>query len=63
MASQRTFIFRNRPQCKQAVEILRLSGVQFVSAGIVQFALSVIPCRQACLVKDPDGHAMLLIEK
>ncbi len=48
---------------QQAVEILRLSGVQFVSAGIVQFALSVIPCRQACLVKDPDGHAMLLIEK
>jgi catechol 2,3-dioxygenase-like lactoylglutathione lyase family enzyme len=48
---------------EQAVEILQLSGVRFVSSGIVQFTESTSPYRQACLVKDPDGHAMLLIEE
>jgi catechol 2,3-dioxygenase-like lactoylglutathione lyase family enzyme len=46
---------------KQAVEILRQNGVQFVSPGIVQFTDSSFPYRQGCLVKDPDGHAILLI--
>lgn len=46
---------------QQAVEMLRLSGVQFVSSGIVQFTDSASPYHQACLIKDPDGHAMLLI--
>ncbi|MBP5975640.1 VOC family protein [Brasilonema sp. CT11] len=48
---------------EQAVETLRLSGVQFVSSAIVQFTDSASPYRQGCLVKDPDGHAMLLIEE
>lgn len=36
----------------QAVETLRLQGVHIDSAS---------PYRQACLIKDPNGHAMLLI--
>ncbi|MEH1910506.1 MAG: VOC family protein [Nostoc sp.] len=46
---------------EQAVDILRQNGVQFVSSGIVQFTDSSFPYRQGCLVKDPDGHAILLI--
>ena len=46
---------------EQAVEILRQNGVQFVSSRIVQFIDSASPYRQGCLVKDPDGHAILLI--
>ncbi len=47
---------------EQAVEQLRQNGVQFVSSQLVQFASSM-PYRQGCLVKDPNGHAMLLIEE
>ncbi|MEH1765312.1 MAG: VOC family protein [Nostoc sp.] len=43
------------------VDKLRRNGVQFVSSRIVQFADSTSPYRQGCLVKDPDGHAILLI--
>ncbi|MEH2362667.1 VOC family protein [Nostoc sp.] len=46
---------------EQAVDILRQNGVQFVSSGVVQFTDSSFPYRQGCLVKDPDGHAILLI--
>ncbi|MHC5672058.1 VOC family protein [Nostoc sp.] len=46
---------------EQAVEILRQNGVQFVSSRIVQFTDSASPDRNGCLVKDPDGHAILLI--
>ncbi|MEH2004705.1 VOC family protein [Nostoc sp.] len=46
---------------EQAVEILRQNGVQFVSLGVVQFTDSASPDRKGCLVKDPDGHAILLI--
>jgi catechol 2,3-dioxygenase-like lactoylglutathione lyase family enzyme len=46
---------------EQAVETLRQKGVQFVSPRLVQFADNTSPYRQACLVKDPNGHAMLLI--
>ena len=42
---------------EQAVALLRQNGVQFVSSRIVQFTDN----RQGCLVKDPNGHAMLLI--
>ena len=44
----------------QAVDMLRHNGVQFVSPRLVQFTSSC-PYREGCLVKDPDGHAMLLI--
>ncbi|MEH2264322.1 VOC family protein [Nostoc sp.] len=46
---------------EQGVEILRQNGVQFISPGIVQFTDSGSPYRKGCLVKDPDGHAILLI--
>lgn len=45
---------------EQAVEQLRQNGVQFVSSQLVQFTSSM-PYRQGCLVKDPNGHAMLLV--
>lgn len=47
---------------EQAVEILRQNGVQFVSSEVVHID-SAIPDRKGCLVKDPNGHAMLLIEE
>jgi catechol 2,3-dioxygenase-like lactoylglutathione lyase family enzyme len=47
---------------KQLVDKLRRNGVQFVSSRIVHSDRS-FPYRQGCLVKDPDGHAILLIPK
>ncbi|OYE05136.1 VOC family protein [Nostoc sp.] len=47
---------------EQVVEILRQNGVQFISPGIVQFTNSSLPYKQGCLVKDPDGHTILLID-
>ena len=44
----------------QATDMLRHNGVQFVSPRLVQFTSSC-PYREGCLVKDPDGHAILLI--
>lgn len=46
---------------EQAVEIVQQNGVQFVSSRLVQFTDSSAPYRQGCLIKDPNGHAMLLI--
>lgn len=46
---------------EQAVEQLRQNGIQFVSAQLVH--LSSMPYCQGCLIKDPNGHAMLLIEE
>ncbi|MEH1855183.1 MAG: VOC family protein [Nostoc sp.] len=46
---------------EQLVDKLRHNGVQFVSSRIVQFSDGSFPYRQGCLVKDPDGHAILLI--
>ncbi|MEH2188829.1 MAG: VOC family protein [Nostoc sp.] len=46
---------------EQLVDKLRRNGVQLVSSGIVQFSDRSFPYRQGCLVKDPDGHAILLI--
>ncbi|MEH1823068.1 MAG: VOC family protein [Nostoc sp.] len=46
---------------EQLVDKLRRNGVQFVSSRIVQFSDHSFPYRQGCLVKDPDGHAILLI--
>ncbi|MEH2172231.1 VOC family protein [Nostoc sp.] len=46
---------------EQLADKLRRKGVQFVSLRVVQFADSTSPYRQGCLVKDPDGHGVLLI--
>ena len=43
-----------------AVNTLKENGVEIVSHHIVQFPDSY-PYRQACTVKDPNGHAMMLI--
>ncbi|MDF5728277.1 MAG: VOC family protein [Rhizonema sp. PD38] len=45
----------------QAVNLLKENAVQFVSSGIVKLTDSSRPYRQGCLVKDPNGHAILLI--
>ena len=44
---------------EQAVELLPQNRVQFVSSQLVQF--TSMPYRQGYLVKDPNGHAMLLM--
>jgi catechol 2,3-dioxygenase-like lactoylglutathione lyase family enzyme len=46
---------------EQAVDMLRENGVEIVSPRVVEFADSSCAYRQGCLVKDPDGHAMLAI--
>ncbi|MEH2159855.1 MAG: VOC family protein [Nostoc sp.] len=46
---------------EQLVDKLQQNGVEFVSSRIVQFSDRSFPYRQGCLVKDPDGHAILLI--
>lgn len=46
---------------EQAVEMLRQNGVEFVSSRVVNFTESYYPYRQGCLVKDLDGHSMLLV--
>ncbi|HEY9608183.1 MAG TPA: hypothetical protein V6C93_02400, partial [Allocoleopsis sp.] len=46
---------------EQAVDMFRKNGVEVVSSRVVEFADSSCPYRQGCLVKDPDGHAMLAI--
>ncbi len=46
---------------EQLVDKLQRNGVQFVSPRIVQFSDRSFSYKQGCLVKDPDGHAVLLI--
>lgn len=46
---------------EQMVERLQQAGASFVSNGIVQLENSSVSHCQACLVKDPTGHAMLLM--
>ncbi|GAX46096.1 glyoxalase/bleomycin resistance protein/dioxygenase [Tolypothrix sp. NIES-4075] len=46
---------------EQLVDKLQRNGVEFVSSRIVQFSDRSFPYEQGCLVKDPDGHAVLLI--
>lgn len=43
-----------------AVDILRENGVKIISLKIIDFPDSY-PYRQGCLVKDSNGHAMMLI--
>jgi hypothetical protein len=46
---------------EQTVDMLRENGAEFVSSRIVEFTESSCPYRQGCLIKDPDGHGVLLI--
>jgi catechol 2,3-dioxygenase-like lactoylglutathione lyase family enzyme len=43
------------------VDKLQQNMVHFVSLRIVRFANNLFPYSQGCLIKDPDGHAILLI--
>ena len=45
---------------EEGLEVLKQNGVQIVSSRMVSFTTNSA-YRQGCLVKDPDGHAMLLI--
>ncbi len=45
---------------EQAVAYVRQKDVQLVSAVLIT---SQLPFRQGCLVKDPSGHALLLVEE
>lgn len=45
---------------EKAVDILKQNQVEFVSPKLVKFPDADF-FRQGCLIKDPDGHAMLLI--
>jgi catechol 2,3-dioxygenase-like lactoylglutathione lyase family enzyme len=47
----------------QAVDRLRENGVEVVSSRLVELTDSSCPYRQGCLVKDPDGHALLAISE
>ncbi|MEH2252427.1 VOC family protein [Nostoc sp.] len=46
---------------EQVVDRLRQNEVQFVSSRVVQFTDRLLPYQQGCLVKDPNGHAILLV--
>lgn len=45
---------------EQAVKRLEQNGISFISLGLVQFTDGSSSHRQGCLVKDPNGHAILL---
>ncbi|MEG4214321.1 VOC family protein [Microcoleus sp. Pol14C6] len=45
---------------EQLLEKLRQNGVEFVSPGLVHFSDNSSSYRQCFLVKDPNGHAILL---
>ncbi|MEG3990687.1 VOC family protein [Microcoleus sp. S28C3] len=46
---------------EQAVKMLRQNRVEFVSSRVVDFTDRSFPYSQGCLIKDPDGHGVLLI--
>ncbi len=46
---------------EQTVNMLRQNVIEFVSSRVVEFTDSSCPYRQSCLIKDPDGHGVLLI--
>jgi catechol 2,3-dioxygenase-like lactoylglutathione lyase family enzyme len=46
---------------QQTLDRLQQNGVQLVSSRLVQFNDPASPYDQACLVKDPNGHSILLM--
>lgn len=48
---------------EQVAAQLRQNGVQFVSSQLVQLTSSQTSYLQGCLIKDPTGHALLLIQE
>jgi hypothetical protein len=45
------------------VKRLREQGIRFVSPGVCSFPDKQLGFEKAAMALDPDGHAMLLIEK
>ena len=48
---------------QQVVDLLQENNVEVVSSRIVQFTDKLFPYRQGCLIKDVNGHALLLVEE
>ena len=48
---------------ERAVERLRVAQVRFVSPGVSRFADDRLGFEKGVMVRDPDGHAMLLVEQ
>jgi catechol 2,3-dioxygenase-like lactoylglutathione lyase family enzyme len=46
-----------------AAQKLRASGYTFVSSGIVEMPKQTLEFRKGFLVRDPDGHAIRIVEK
>lgn len=47
----------------QTVQRLRGIGTEFISPGVVIFPSQALGFQQGCLVKDPDGHVLRLIQR
>ncbi len=47
---------------KETADRLSRSGIRFVSPHWTQFSGSFAPDHKGCLVKDPNGHALFLVE-
>lgn len=48
---------------KEIYDNLTRSGAAFISPGIMDLANTELPYNQAFMVRDPDGHALLIYEK
>ncbi|WP_013334301.1 VOC family protein [Gloeothece verrucosa] len=48
---------------KTTVEQLEKKGVKFISPHLIQLKKQSNSYEQACLIQDPDGHALLLLEE
>jgi hypothetical protein len=46
-----------------AIEKLRQSGYQFISEGIAKITEPALGFKRAFLVRDPDGHALRIVER
>jgi catechol 2,3-dioxygenase-like lactoylglutathione lyase family enzyme len=47
----------------QAAQVLRGQKYLFVSSGVISFSVSEMEAAKSFLVRDPDGHAIQIIEK
>ena len=48
---------------EQAAQILRERKTRFVSSGVIALAAAEPSAVKSFIVRDPDGHAMQLIER
>lgn len=50
------------PDVERAARSLRAAGAAFVSSGVVALPDSLLGFRRALVVRDPDGHALRIVE-